>query len=145
MSDEDNELRVDLSIAFDSKSKPTAPHIDTKPKYTSSGRLVKTLQNESEEPLLSDIVHSLDYHESLDILAVLFTKVRLDEDNRYAIGLYDNQNGCLLKEIVLDLEVNDAFEWNLFFDDIEIIMIMKSVVSRSQTSCFIYRLTENIS
>ena len=145
MSDEDNELRVDLSITFDSKSKPNAPHTDTKPKYTASGRLVKTLQNESEEPLLSDIVHSLDYHESLDILAVLFTKVRLDEDNRYAIGLYDNQNGCLLKEIVLDLEVNDAFEWNLFFDDIEIIMIMKSVVSRSQTSCFIYRLTENIS
>lgn len=106
---------------------------------------MKTLQNESEEPFLSDIVHSLDYHESLDILAVLFTKVQFDKDDRYTIGLYDNQNGCLLKEIVLDLEVNDAFEWNLFFDDIEIIMLMKSVISRSQTSCFIYRLTENIS
>jgi len=125
-------LSTAFTIPFNKPFKSNTPTI------TSSGRTIKLVRVTSEVDVLPDIIHAIDYNIDLFMFGVLYTNFK---DSCYMIGLYDNQNGRLIKELkILAVNVSDEYEWELFFDDVTIILILRPIVKKSQTSCFIYQL-----
>ena len=118
-------------------------------KHSKYGRILKSTLQTGYEQLHSEIIHSISYDEDLDILTVFYTHVNLSPNmvNEYMIGLFDNQNGRLIKQFVVDEDVSEAddHEWNVYYNETVIVCMLEYVSSKSKTVCLIYRLCEDIS
>lgn len=111
-----------------------------------SGRMYKPTQPSKSTSLPSEIVHSLDYDDDLNILAVLYTHATAvtSQANKYMIGLYDNESGAEIRRKELDTTVSDKdeHEWNLFFDGFLMVCTLKLIGSRGKTIVFMYQMFE---
>lgn len=91
----------------------------------------------------SEIVHSLDYDGDLNVLAVLYTDITTSsQENKYVIGLYDNETGIEIRHTELDKMVSDhdEHEWNLFFDGLLLVCTLKMIGSGGATVIYMYHL-----
>lgn len=136
-----NEMTTLFEITFT----PTLSSLEEYPKCSRYGRSVKTVNYIETEYLHSEIIHSIDYDECLDILTVIYTNViKLPNVvNRYMIGFYDNKDGRLIREMFLQEPVseNDDHIWSVFFSDLLVVCVLRYVANKTRTTVFMYNLS----
>ena len=105
-------------------------------RFTSSGREIKTRQDQLFNNPGFETVQDVDYEDELDLLVVLQSNE--SENTPYGvIGLYDNQTGSLIHETIIDNWIQDA-DHSIMMEKDSIVHIMKDCARKF--SCTIYRL-----
>lgn len=109
---------------------------DSPTTFTSSGRKVKSNKtNHEDNNSKYETVRDFDYEDELDLLVVLSSQ----DSCTGHIGLYDNQTGLLVSEIVLSYWDEDSDHSILMERDV-IVHISKNMSRKFH--CDVYRLTD---
>jgi len=144
---EDNEGKIDFDTCYTIKyGQEFIQKQRPKQRRSKSGRVYKPIVSQDCTALPSEIIHALDYDNDLDILAVLHTHVTVDgRQSKYAVSLYDNSNGDVIRTFFLEVEHSDkdAHDWNIFVNDSLLICTLR-IVGRSlnRNTVFVYSFVE---
>ncbi|ESO91170.1 hypothetical protein LOTGIDRAFT_153601 [Lottia gigantea] len=108
-------------------------------KFSSSGRQIKRKisLDEIREENNNVTIHDVDYENELDVLCIN-SVIKGTESSEGFLGIYDNYNGRLLREIKLLEPFSEFWEHRVILDRDTIIQIIKS--SSSKVSCIVYKL-----
>lgn len=105
-------------------------------RFTSSGREIKARSDQVFNNPGFETVLDVDYEDELDLLVVLRSN-DCEDTPCGIIGLYDNQTGCLIHDIVIENWTQDA-DHSIMMEKDTIVHIMKDC--NRKYSCSIYRL-----
>ena len=106
-------------------------------RFTSSGREIKTRNDQLFNNPGFESVLDVDYEDELDLLVVLQSN-NSEDPPCGTIGLYDNQTGALVLETVVTNWIQDA-DHSIMMEKDTIVHIMKDCSRKF--CCIIYRLT----
>ena len=106
-------------------------------RFTSSGREIKTRNDQVFNNPGFETVLDVDYEDELDLLVVLQSNDAQDTPCGI-IGLYDNQTGSLIHETIIKNWIQDA-DHSIMMEKDTIVHIVKEYSRKF--SCTIYRLT----
>ncbi|XP_013084638.2 DDB1- and CUL4-associated factor 17-like [Biomphalaria glabrata] len=133
MSDgKERQLVDDFVIKCHEQSKHQAPIV------SQSGRIIKQRQREGCIDLPERLVHTMGYSDDLDMIFLLSSAQPLSDSQAQQtyVGFYDNWNGKLLRQFVLERRAFETLERSLFYQLDTISHVIKTMDRKFECSVF---------
>ncbi|XP_031437851.1 DDB1- and CUL4-associated factor 17 [Clupea harengus] len=104
---------------------------------TSSGRTVKRRVHQLDDDPEHETFRMVDYEDELDLLTVVVT--RREESGEVAVCLHDNNNGTMMKRILLQESWDETYSHQLILDRDTIVHIEQG--KNNNFCCHVYKMT----